>query len=204
ARKAWLALCVFLVTLGLTVTAAYNADLVSRTRERVRFDHAASQAQASIEGVIRRYVALLEAVRSIGVAHLSMSLDQFRTYAKALDLEKNYPGIDGLGLAAKIRPDQKDEALSKARGKGLASFHIWPDSDQPDLCPLIILEPPHDRNVAMLGHDLLTEPERRAAAQRATETSEPAATGKVTLAAEAAEHGDDGFLILGPVYRSGK
>jgi CHASE1-domain containing sensor protein len=56
----------------------------------------------------------------------------------------------------------------------------------------------------MLGHDLLTEPERRAAAQRAAETSEPAATSKVTLAAEAAERGDAGFLILGPLYRSGK
>ena len=90
ARKAWLPFCVFFVTLGLTVTAAYNADLASRTRERVRFDHAVSQAEASIEAVLRRYVALIQAVRGIGAAHLNMSLDQFRAYVKALDLRKNY------------------------------------------------------------------------------------------------------------------
>src|ERR1043165_4001043 len=99
ARKAWLPVCVFVVTLGLTITAAYNADLASRTREHVRFDHAVSQAQSSIEAELRRYVALMNAVQGIGVAHVTMNLDQFRAYVKALDLRKNYPGIEGLGVA---------------------------------------------------------------------------------------------------------
>jgi len=203
ARKAWLPLCVFFVTLGLTVTAAYNADLVSRTRERVRFDHAVSQAEASIEAVLRRYVALIHAVRGIGAAHLNMSLDQFRAYVKALDLPKNYPGIEGLGVAVRLRPDQKEEAIRKAQAKILASFHIWPESSQSNLCPVIILEPADDHNLAMLGYDLFAEPERRAAAQRAVETGEPAATGKLTLAAEAERPRDAGFLILGPLYKGG-
>ena len=203
ARKAWLPFCVFFVTLGLTVTAAYNADLASRTRERVRFDHAVSQAEASIEAVLRRYVALIHAVRGIGAAHLNMSLDQFRAYVKALDLRKNYPGIEGLGVAVRLRPDQKDEAIRKAQAKVLASFHIWPDSNQSNLCPVVILEPADDHNLATLGYDLFAEPERRAAAQRAVETGEPAATGKLTLAAEAEQPRDAGFLILAPLYKVG-
>ncbi|HWN95267.1 MAG TPA: CHASE domain-containing protein [Methylomirabilota bacterium] len=203
ARKAWLPFCVFFVTLGLTVTAAYNADLASRTRERVRFDHAVSQAEASIEAVLRRYVALIHAVRGIGAAHLNMSLDQFRAYVKALDLPKNYPGIEGLGVAVRLRPDQKEEAIRKARAKGLESFHIWPESNQSNLCPVVILEPADDHNLATLGHDLFAEPERRAAAQRAVETGEPAATGKLTLAAEAERPRGAGFLILGPLYKGG-
>lgn len=202
ARKAWLPFCVFFVTLGLTVTAAYNADLVSRTRERVRFDHAVSQEQASIEAVLRRYVALIHAVRGIGAAHLNMNPDQFRAYVKALDLRKNYPGIEGLGVAMRLRPDQKEEAVRKAQTKVLASFHIWPDSNQSNLCPVVILEPADDHNLATLGYDLFAEPERRAAAQRAVETGEPAATGKLTLAEEG-ERARDAFLFLGPLYKSG-
>ena len=201
ARKAWLPFCVFFVTLGLTVTAAYNADLVSRTRERVRFDHAVSQAQASIEAVLRRYIALIQAVRGIGAAHLNMNPDQFRAYVKALDLRKNYPGIEGLGVAARVKPDQKEEAIRKAQMKVLASFHIWPDSNQSNLCPVVVLEPADDHNLATLGYDLFAEPERRAAAQRAVETGEPAATGKLTLAAEGERPGGNGFLLLGPLYK---
>ena len=201
ARKAWLPFCVFLVTLGLTITAAYNADIASRTRERVRFDHAVSQEQASIEAVLRRYVALIHAVRGIGAAHLNMSPDQFRAYVKALDLPKNYPGIEGLGVAVRLRPDQKEEAIRKAQAKILASFHIWPDSNQSNLCPVAVLEPADEHNLAMLGYDLFAEPERRAAAQRAIETGEPAATGKFTLAAEAERPRVAGFLILGPLYK---
>src|SRR6185503_8903912 len=183
--------------------AAYNADLVSRTRERVRFDHAVSQAQASIDAVLRRYVALIHAVRGIGAAHLNMNLDQFRAYVKALDLQKNYPGLEGLGVAVRLRPEQKEEAIRKAQAKVLASFHIWPDSNQSNLCPVVSLEPADDHNLAMLGYDLFAEPERRAAAQRAVETGEPAATGKLTWAAEAEQPRAAGFLILGPLYKGG-
>jgi signal transduction histidine kinase len=195
--------CVFVVTLGLTVTAAYNADLVSRTRDRVRFDHTISQAQAGIEAVLKRYLALIHAVRGIAAAHLNMSLEQFRAYVKALDLRKNYPGIAGLGVAVRIKPEQKDEAIRKAHEKGLLSFHIWPDSDLPHLCPLIILEPADDRNLAALGYDLFAEPERRAAAQRAVETGEPAATGKLTSAENGESRRDAGFVFLGPLYKGG-
>ncbi|HTG42928.1 MAG TPA: CHASE domain-containing protein, partial [Verrucomicrobiae bacterium] len=203
ARKARLPSCVFVVTLGLTFTAAYYADLVSRTQERVRFDHRVSQAQASIEAVLRRYVALIHAVRGIGAAHLNVSLDQFRAYIKALDLRKNYPGIEGLGVALRLKPDQKDEAIRKAQAKGLTSFHIWPDSDQAQLCPLIILEPADDQNLAALGYDLFAEPEHRAAAQRAVETGEPAVTGNLIWAANGQKRRDAGFLFLSPLYKRG-
>jgi signal transduction histidine kinase len=131
-----------------------------------------------------------------------MNPDQFRAYVKALDLRKNYPGIEGLGVAMRLRPDQKEEAVRKAQTKVLASFHIWPDSNQSNLCPVVILEPADDHNLATLGYDLFAEPERRAAAQRAVETGEPAATGKLTLAEEG-ERARDAFLFLGPLYKSG-
>src|SRR6185503_3667867 len=126
--------------------------------------------------------------------------DQFRAYVKALDLQKNYPGLEGLGVAVRLRPEQKNEAIRKAQAKVLASFHIWPDSNQSNLCPVVVLEPADDHNLATLGYDLFAEPECRAAAQRAVETGEPAATGKLTLAAEG-ERPRDAFLILGPLYK---
>src|SRR6185503_913904 len=79
----------------------------------------------------------------------------------------------------------------------------WPDSTQSNLCPVLILEPTNDLNLATLGYDLFAEPERRAAAQRAVETGEPAATGKLTWAPEGEKRGATGFLFLGPLYKRG-
>ncbi|MHB8524090.1 MAG: CHASE domain-containing protein [Limisphaerales bacterium] len=202
-RPAWAPYVVLSVTLALALVAAYGAAQVSRARERVRFDHAVEQTRASIQGALHGYLTLLDSVRGLAVAKVSMNREQFRAYVESLNLRRNYPGIQGLGLAVRINPGQAVELTANLRTQGEPAFRIWPGTNQPVLCPVVYLEPQDRRNQTVIGYDMFSEATRRAAADRAAQTGRPGTTAKLTLVPETALQKQAGFLVYAPVYRSG-
>jgi signal transduction histidine kinase len=176
---------------------------VTNSRESARFTHSIGQTQRTLENGLNTYLTLLDSVRAFAVAKIPMTATQFHAFGEALDLRANYPGIDGLGIAIKINPSQQSELVQKARGEGLPEFKIWPPSDQPELCPLIALEPRDQRNLAPLGFDLFTDPSRRAAAALAAEEAAPIATAIIAGDRKAEPNANKTFSILVPVYKRG-
>ena len=131
-----------------------------------------------------------------------MNPTQFNAYVAALDLRENYQGVVSLGLGIKAAAVQKMELILKARQQGIVLEEVWPESDQPEICPLIIVEPQDDRNRRAIGYDLLSEGQLRSAAMSAAESGKPVATAKGLIHKGSASSGK-GFSILVPVYRGG-
>src|SRR3989442_8274457 len=94
-RHAWVSYGVLVVMLLLTVIASYGAELFSRAKDRARFDKAVEQTRESMQRLMNGYLILLDGLRGLANANVSMNPVQFHAYVDSLQLRQNYPGVQG-------------------------------------------------------------------------------------------------------------
>ncbi|CAN5501497.1 hypothetical protein BH23ACI1_BH23ACI1_27780 [soil metagenome] len=191
--------------LALTLLGAWYAHREGRSQEALEFANVAATVQHAIEGRLEAYVAMLRGGAGLFAGSDDVSPAEFRAYVSRLELPWRYPGIQGIGFSQIIGPEEREAVAARARQAGLP-FHYWPEQpgDQP-VHAIVYLEPLDTLNEAALGYNMFSEPGRRAAMERARDTGEPSATGRVRLVQEGAGKGPEqaGFLIYMPAYNAG-
>ncbi len=199
----WLPFVVALAALVITATASHYASATAEARRRLRFDRAVQDTRSDVETRLAAYVALLRAGTGLLAAHPSLNRDQFKAYIDRLDLARQYPGIQGIGFSARIRPRGREAFVARARRNGVPLVRLWPVHPRAEYHAILYLEPLDRRNRVAIGYDMFSDPVRRAAMERARDTATPAASGIVTLVQEIDEGKQPGFLIFVPVYVDG-
>ncbi len=155
--------------------------------------HAIAQRLDKYEQVLIAGAAFFEGVADV-------SRDDWRRYVEKLNLEERFPGIQGIGYAQRVMPDEQQSVIAGARASGYPQFTIWPGGDRPAYTTIVFLEPENWRNERAIGYDMFSNPERRAAMVRARDTGLTSATGIVSLVQEAGDNEQPGFLLYVPVY----
>lgn len=167
------------------------------------FDFRVREALLRTEQRMVAHEQVLRGVQGLFDASRQVSRDEFRDYFITQHLEDHFPGIQGVGFAQVITPDQKNQITAAIRKEGYPQFHIWPESQQDTHTSIIYLEPFAERNLRAFGYDMYSEPVRREAMARARDTGLAAMSGKVELVQETSEDVQAGFLIYLPIYRNG-
>lgn len=201
-RLYWLPLIVLILGLLSTGIISWVLHRAVEGRDRAAFDHSVQRTALEITGRIHDYLTILRATAGFISASEDISRDEFRRYVSRLRLEKNYPGVQGIGYSMRI----KEADLERVQGElasDYAGFRVWPQDPRPEFHSIVFLEPLDARNAAAIGFDMFTEPKRRAAMESAALTGYSAATGKVTLVQEIDEDQQAGFLVYIPVYEGG-
>ncbi len=125
---------------------------------------------------------------------------EWKKYVQTLELEKLYPGIQGLGYTARLTPNEVGQLEKNIRSTTYPDFRVWPDESRDEYFAIVYLEPSNQRNLRALGFDMYTEEKRRKAMLRARETGQPALSEMVTLVQETSEDLQKGCLLYLPVY----
>jgi PAS domain S-box-containing protein len=193
-------LVVLTVSLVVTVVATYAFDRGITQRDAERFRSAVHSTRDRIEGRLDAYIAALLATRGLFSGDDPVTSGEFRRFVAALELQRLYPGIQGIGLSRRLDASERTRVEQELRAQGHEGFSIWPDGPREEWHTIAFLEPLDRRNQAALGYDMFTEPVRREAMARARDTGMPAASGKVTLIQEVDATKQAGFLIYVPVY----
>ena len=186
-----------------SIAAALTVGTLVEARTQTQFTNSAEQWTRHVKNGLSKYWALLDSVRALAAANVSMNLRQFEGYVKALDLRKDYPGITGLGLAVKIAPAQRAELIQKAREQGMPEFHVWPESARPELCPVVTLEPRDEGNLATLGYDLFADPDLQSVAKTAAERGKAVAAERTSAIVKGKQTNPNQLLVFMPIYRGG-
>jgi len=105
------------------------------------------------------------------------------------------PGILGLGYARLIPPERLAQHLQEIRQEGFPDYHVWPEGERAVYTAIIYLEPFTNRNLRAFGYDMLSEPTRRVAMERARDDNAAALTGKVKLVQETVTDVQAGTLM---------
>ncbi len=196
----------YIVLLGmllLTGLAWYGIKQNVEARERARFEETVKTTEEAIDRRINTYVDAMLDSRGLFVASETIERHEWRNYVAGSDLERRYPGIQAVGYAERVRPEERNDHVARVREEGLASYELRPTGERYEYFPLVYLEPSDASNQRMLGYDVYSDRVNRAAMEQARDTGLPRASGKVDLAEAGLDRGDV-FLIYTPIYRKGE
>ena len=187
---------------GLIVAYASwrNAYEDARRHRELEFEVRAAETLDAIQDRLSRYEEILLGAAGIFNASETVERDEFRDYVDSLDVQRRYPGIQGVGFARWIPAPEKAAHLERMRREGFPSYRIWPEDPRETWTSILYLEPFDARNRRAFGYDMYTEPVRRAAMERARDRGEMAISGQVTLVQETERDVQAGFLMYVPLY----
>ncbi|HEV7240031.1 MAG TPA: CHASE domain-containing protein [Thermoanaerobaculia bacterium] len=195
---------VFSVFVVLTLLATSFVWQTTRDADRARFDNAVQLTRDAIDSRLDTYINVLTATRGLMASDPALPLHDLRDYIRSHEVQRRYPGIQGIGLTLRVPTAEVPRLEAEMRRDGFADFHVWPrDESRPEVYATVLIEPMDRRNKATLGYDMFSSPVRREAMIRARDTGLPSASGHVTLMQEIDSLKQPGILIYTPVYTTG-
>ncbi|MDQ2697082.1 MAG: CHASE domain-containing protein, partial [Pseudomonadota bacterium] len=195
---AWLVLA---AAAAITVAAWHLARMDIERRNAEHFQVRTGSIRDAIDQHLRAYQQILRGGAGLFDAIQQVTREDWRAYVQRLQLEANYPGIQGLGFSLWIAPEALDEHIRRIRAEGFPDYSPWPEGERRDYTAILYLEPFDWRNRRAFGYDMFSEPVRRAAMEKARDSGAVAVSGKVTLVQETEEDVQAGFLMYLAVYR---
>lgn len=195
---AWLILFVSLV---ITVAAWKISSDYAEQRARDRFEFQVDAAKWAIEKRMLDYEQMLRGGVGLFRASGTVTRAMWHDYVSTLEVNKNFPGVQGVGFSKWILPPEKDAHTREVQREGFSNYMIIPPGERAEYTSIVYLEPFAERNLRAFGFDMYSEPTRRKAMKLARDTGQSAVSGRVTLLQETDTDVQYGFLMYLPVYR---
>jgi signal transduction histidine kinase len=213
-RRAAVAYAVLLVALSLTLLAYYYVRQNLGEAERSQFRETVRAGRDAIDRQTNSYVDALFGARALFYSSSSVDRKEWAGYASGIDLADRYEGMQVLGYAKRVEPDEKDsfvKDLSQMFDETSAPDpNLRPEGDRSVYFPIEFVEPFDKVNQNLLGYDAYSNPEHRDAMDQARDTGKEEATGKIYVLTEAPQGSKadlalkPGFVVYLPVYREGE
>ncbi|MGJ7509019.1 PAS domain S-box protein [Variovorax sp. GT1P44] len=181
--------------------ARYNDELA-----QARFDTLARRAVDQLTSRMHAYEFGLRGARGAVIAaggEGGITRLRFAQFSAARDLEREFPGARGFGFVRRVPAAQEAAFVAAARLDGKPDFRIRQlGVNEGDRFVIQYFEP-SDSTSPAIGLDIASEPNRRAAAERAMQTGEAAMTAPIALVQAArAPPTQRSVLLLLPVYKA--
>jgi len=196
---------ILMLGICFTLLVYHYFSKLTREQDQIRFQRSVQEIQDQITLRIETSITLLRAGTGLFAASHSVDADEFERFVEQIELEKNYPGVQGVGFSRRFTRDEIPGVVaSMRRERPEQDFNVWPnDVPRNEYTAILYLQPATDLNKIAIGYDMFTEPVRQRAMETARDTGKPTASGRVTLVQERdALQKQWGFLIYVPVYRN--
>jgi len=180
----------------------YFSKLINE-QDRSNFERSVQEIEDRVRLKIETSIALLRAGTGLFAASDSVEANEFERFVQQIQLEKNYPGVLGIGFSRRFSPQQMADVVSEMHRQGINDFKVWPqDSPRSEYNAILYLQPATRPNQGAIGFDMRTEGVRRQAMDTARDSGKPTASGRVQLVQERdLQVKQEGFLIYMPLYR---
>jgi diguanylate cyclase (GGDEF)-like protein len=202
ARLLWPSV-VLLLCLVLTGIASYYASLKDTESSLAVFNLHARDASRDIVDRINIYFGVLQSAGSFFAGSNSVTRTEWERYVNFLNPQKNYPGIEGMGVIRCIPDSQKkifENGVRREDSPDLANYTIHPPGVRKTYYPVEFYWPPLD-NLNLLGLDHGAYPKGLEALERARDSG--LATMSDDLQYVKNGKTDHPILFVFPIYRNG-
>ena len=179
-------LAVLLCGIALSILLGVYVARQAEVEAKVRFESDVTDASDSIAARVQSYADALVGLRGLFDSSDSVSRAEFRTYVDTLNIANRYPGIQSLTFVRRVPREQKAAFERSVRNdrsvepQGYPDFKVKPPGERDDYFVIDYIEPKAG-NEAAFGFDHGHEAVRRAQVNRAIETGEATASGRVKL-----------------------
>jgi diguanylate cyclase (GGDEF)-like protein/PAS domain S-box-containing protein len=202
-RWGWLTLLALLLTGAAVSGAAWRYSLATEQEAgRARFESRVQATLGELQRRVEESVRLLRSAAGLFAASQEVSRTEWKAFTEGQELEAAYPGLFGLGYAMLVPQDGLERLQTAMRMEGFSDYAVRPAEPARALyAPILYREPLTDRTRRVLGFDLLTDPPRREALERARDSGNVTLSrGAVPLDGTAPGQGNGALLVV-PVYR---
>jgi CHASE1-domain containing sensor protein/two-component sensor histidine kinase len=190
-----LPIAAFLSVALASLAMAGFAYVAAQDATRIKFEATADDALNRIENRLENHLSLLDASHALFKARDGdVSRATFKTFFDAIDFERNFVGLGGIGFASLVKPGNEAAAEGLIANNYGKKLPIYPESDQPWRAAIALFEP--IEGTSGIGYDMFTDPDRRAAMTGAMATDGEWATGKVMLGQPASTPAVPGFFVF--------
>ncbi len=167
------------------------------------FDEYCEEVSQNITVRLNAHKMILQGGAGTFSASEEVTREGWRAYVEYHQVQRLYPGIQGLGFVKVIAPAELAQHVERVRAEGFPEYAVRPDGERAIYTSIVFLEPFDARNRRAFGYDMFSEPVRRAAMERARDTATPALSGRVHLVQETDVEVQAGFLLYVPVFARG-
>ena len=195
---------ILLLGFCFTLLVYHYFSKLTYEQDRIRFARSMQEIDDKVKLRIATSITLLRAGTGLFAASDRVNATEFARFVEQIELQKNYPGVLGIGYSRKFSSEEKADLIARMVREGVEDFRIAPDYDRDEYHAILYLEPGNNANKEAIGFDMFTERARREAMELARDTGMPTASGRVQLVREhklPVEERQWGFLIYVPVYR---
>ena len=193
-------LLILLLSLGVTFYAWKMVAHYVYEKNAAAFTSLAQESETALLHRIDSYQHVLLGGVGFFQGAGTVSRAQWRTYVEAIDIQQNYPGINGIGWIAEVRPHELQDFTESMRRQGQSNFTEHPDTPTADHFIISYIEPV-ELNREAVGLNIAFEQNRYNAALSSRTSDAPVITKPITLV-QANTQGP-GFLMLVPIYDKG-
>ncbi|MFN3402901.1 MAG: CHASE domain-containing protein [Cytophagaceae bacterium] len=188
----------------LLVTLLLYIQVQSEIKQRVllEFGHRTTSATNAISLRLRDYAQILRGAQAFVNLTDTINRQEWKNYVDLLELEKNFPGLQGLGYTVFVTPEDSIRHTQQIRNEGFPEYQIRPYGKRETYSSIIFIEPFDLRNQRAFGYDMFSDSVRRIAMSEAMKTNTPVITGKVKLVQETEEDIQPGFLMYLPIFKN--
>jgi serine phosphatase RsbU (regulator of sigma subunit)/CHASE1-domain containing sensor protein/anti-sigma regulatory factor (Ser/Thr protein kinase) len=203
---------VLLIALLVTVIAWYYVRQVVEVQNRVRFEDSTQATQESLERRTKAYLDAIFGARGLYYASDSVTRRDWSDYVKGIEPAGRFEGLQALGYAQRVDPEQIESFMSRTRDEGLPGMQpdLNPGGERSVYFPLARTGPLGEANRSMLNYDLYAEDVHKKTMDLARDSGEPRATKAVYVLSEtpASATADlalrRGFVVYLPIYQEGE
>jgi PAS domain S-box-containing protein len=189
--------------LGLTLVAAFSMKSGMDRFSELNFESHCGEICTIIANRLDDHARILLGSAALFNVSDKVTREGWRTFSLYQKLEKQLPGIQGIGFSLLIPRADLARHIQDIRSEGFPEYTVKPEGDRELYSSIIYLEPFSGRNLRAFGYDMFSEPVRRLAMERARDTDAAALSGKVVLVQETGAAVQAGTLMYVPVYRKG-
>ena len=187
------------IIIAITILAWYSVKEYNSQIEKTYFENLVYDTQDAITDRYTLYLETLLGGKGLYHASKSVERDEWQRFVEAHDVDKNLPGINGVGYIDYVEEEDLEEYLEATRADNAPDFVNHPDTDFSNKFIIKYVEPV-EPNKAAIGLDIGFEANRREAAERARDTGNPALTKRILLVQDNKQRA--GFLLLIPIYKT--
>ncbi|EGV18895.1 PAS domain-containing hybrid sensor histidine kinase/response regulator [Thiocapsa marina] len=190
---------------GLLCTALLTLVVRGEVETLARYElsFVAGEIAERIQTRLAAHAQILRSGAALFNASEDVAREEWRTFVAGLRLDDQLPGVQGVGFARLIAPEQLQAHVDAVRREGFPDYRVWPEGERSLYSSIVYLEPFSSRNLRAFGYDMFSEPVRRAAMKDARDRDIAALSGRVRLVQETDEDVQAGALMYVPVYRDG-
>jgi serine phosphatase RsbU (regulator of sigma subunit)/CHASE1-domain containing sensor protein/anti-sigma regulatory factor (Ser/Thr protein kinase) len=211
-RRGTAAYGVLLIALLLTVIAWYYVRQVVEVQNRSRFEESTQATQEALERRTKSYLDAMFGARGLYYASDSVTRREWSEYVKGIKPAGRFEGLQALGYAQLVDPEQRKSFMRRTRDAGLPEMHpdLKPGGERSVYFPLTRTGPLGEANQSMLNYDFYAEEVHKKTMDLARDSGEPRATKMVYVLSEALHNGTAdlalrrGFVVYLPIYQEGE